>query len=189
MADWLYGITDGVTAKNSRLIRNAVLQKYPQNQRQWQSFIVELSKWTRDEEGQFAVTFDGFSTDPTNSLGGELVCTYHVYGKVVFLQFDFAAGQEGTSDQTYFRITNLPDSLKPQILQQGFTHFGHDASTNTVAPIVWRVHPKVGAPTTYDIDFLIHTTASNGLANWTNSGTKGFVNEIQIVYSLWDATL
>lgn len=182
----LYPTVDGVTAKNGRLKHNSAITKMPTTQNEWNDFIRELEKWQRDEEGVFVPTFSGFSVDPQNSGTGVIDCLYHVSGKTVCINLDF--GIEGTSDQTYFRITNLPEHLKPKILQQGIVGYGIDNGTEFTTPVAWRVYKKTDASTT-DIDFFPLAAAAGGIGNWTNSGGKGFSRDIDIMYSLWDATL
>ena len=181
-----YPTVGGVTEKNSRLKQNTAITKMPTSQREWNAFIQELDKWQRDEEGVFVPTFSGFSVDPQNSATGVVDCKYHVSGKTVSLNLDF--GIEGTSDQTYFRITNLPDNLKPALAQQGIVGLGIDNGTELTIPILWRVYLKTSGSTT-DIDFFPLASAAGGIGNWTASGGKGFSGDVDIMYSLWDATL
>jgi hypothetical protein len=182
----LYPTTVGISAKNGRLKQNTAITRMPTTQREWNDFIRELDKWQRDEEGVFVPTFTGFSTDPQTSSTGIIDCLYHVSGKTVSLNLDF--GIEGTSDQTYFRITNLPESLKPALLQSGIVGLGIDNGTELTTPILWRVYRK-DDPVTTDIDFFPLAASSGGIGNWTASGGKGFSKSIDIMYSLWDATL
>lgn len=98
--------------KDDRMTRVGALSRYPQSQRQWNSFIHELDKIIKNETGTFDVggsataQFTGFSSDPATSS-----IWWHRYGQFVHLEFNIGTG---TSDATDFTITGIPSVITPR---------------------------------------------------------------------------
>jgi len=84
---------------------NGNVQKMPKNERAWNAFIQELSRWIKNENGFWTPSFSGFSADPSSPI-----CIWHRWGQAVDLKFVFTTG---TSDATGFSITNIPEVIRP----------------------------------------------------------------------------
>jgi hypothetical protein len=153
--------------KDSRLLDKRNIQTMPTSQREWNTFILELNKWLKNETGNFDPTFTGFSSDPSSAS-----CWYHRFGQLVHLEFIFTTG---TSDDTGFTITNLPAIITPrdsQILPMIGLH-------DNTADIADRGSVKIGS------DNVITFYSDNHAGAWTGSGTKGFGTSGQsVIYSL-----
>ena len=155
--------------KNSFLQNNVNITKMPTTQQEWSTFIQELSKWIKNETGVFLPTFNGFSSDPSTPS-----CVYHRYGQIVQLEFVFTTG---TSNQTFFTITNLPATITPKL--------------NVIQPISGLVDNNVNlanAQVEVASDGTIAFYTDGHETGWTNPGTKGFsssvVSEKSVIYFL-----
>ena len=157
---------------DERLVTNSNITRMPTNQRQWNSFVQELNKWIKVENGTFNPTFTGFSSDP-GTVGGEgPSCWWNRFGQIVHIEFVFSTG---TSDATDFTITNLPSSITPKVSQTFTISGATDASVAITTPGA----VKIGS------DSVITFYSSGHLDTWTNTGSKGFVaGGRNILYSL-----
>lgn len=161
-----------VIARDTFLTDNAGITRMPTDQRSWNTFIIELNKHFRHEEGSFTPTFNGFSADPATPT-----CNWVVFGPMVNMRLGFAT--KGTSDDTVFEITNLPDRLKPDTAQIVWFFGGHDNTANTAEPISCLIANS----NTLKFGLGADNPAGGG---WTGAGTKGFTNaNIVIAWSLW----
>ena len=167
-SDFAY-LTDERLSNNSNLIR------MPTDQRGWNSFIQELSKWIKDETGSFDPVFTGFSSAPGATTGGEgPTIWWHRYGQMVHMQFVFGLG---TSDQTFFTITNLPEVITPRDdARYSIWGLQDNSSTLTDEQMI-----KVGS------NNVLTFYSSVNAGAWTNSMSKGFGTRTppdSIIYSL-----
>ena len=153
---------------DNRLSNNGNLTRFPQTQRQWNTFIVELQKWVKNRTDGFEPTFSGFSADPTTPF-----VWYQRYGQIVFMEFHFTTG---TSDATDFSITNLPAEITPKENVTVMYHNAVDSSSSENGPHLLLVNSDS------TLDFT-RTLAGNA---WTASGTKGLqlAGEASIIYML-----
>ena len=159
---------------DNRLVHNSAITRMPTTQREWDSFIIELNKWIKNETGSFDVSssdsakFTGFSSDPSSAN-----IWWHKYGQLVHLQFEFSFG---TSDATDFTITGIPENLRPRDDMDVLCPGLRDGSAS-ISPVGACTVTSVGA-----INFW--TTPHHGV--WTGSGTKGFSTSgrFSIIYSL-----
>lgn len=148
--------------KNQRLMTNSSLSRMPRNQNEWSAFMHELQKWIKDETGTFDIggsntaQFTGFSSDPASSS-----IWWHRYGQMVHLEFNIGTG---TSDQTYFTITGIPEVITPRD-DCTYPLFG---LWDNGATIVDRGSVKIGS----DSVITFYTDHADGA--WTDSSTKGF---------------
>ena len=143
--------------RNSRLLDNPNITRMPKDEQSWNTFILELQKWIRNETGIFAPTFTGFSADPSTP-----VVEWSRYGQIVVLEFNFTTG---TSDTTAFTISNLPSEITPKY--EHYTLVGDmvDSGTALTEPSI----VKIG--TDNILTFYAGVTVGD---TWTGSSTKGF---------------
>ena len=99
-------------------------------------------------------------------------------GSIVHIRLGLSV--QGTSDDTVFEITNLPDNLQPDTAQIGWFFGGHDNGSNSSEPISFLV----GNTSTLKFGLGYDHPTGGG---WTGSSTaKGFSNaNLMISYSLW----
>jgi hypothetical protein len=146
--------------EDERLSTNPNLTRMPTTQQEWNGFIRELNKWTKNITDGFVPTVTGFSSDPS-----DMHCWFQRYGQLVFLRFP--DNTTGTSDSTLFTISNLPAIITPKV----------DLSVIVEGVLVDNSGNLVrGASSAYiKADGTIHFNAAFGTDNgWTNSGSKGF---------------
>ena len=173
------GILDpggAVIARDTFLTDNAGITRMPTDQRAWDAFIIELNKHFRHEEGSFIATFNGFSADPDGPTGDPVV-NWVVFGPMVNIRLGLTV--KGTSNDTVFEVTNLPDRLKPDTAQIVWFFGGHDNTADTAEPISCLISNS----NTLKFGLGADNPAGGG---WTNPGTKGLTNaNLSIMYSLW----
>jgi hypothetical protein len=121
--------------------------------------------------GSFTPTHTGFSSAPTGDI------RYFIQGELVTLQCDFSTG---TSDQTFWTITNWPAAL--QVTEDvKFPIFGYTDNTAVVSELGSCVLTNASAVATF--------YSSMGSGTWTGSGTKGLVatgnGPAQITYTIF----
>ncbi len=155
--------------KNSFLQSNVNITRYPEGQREWNTFIQELAKWIKNETGIFVPTFTGFSSDPSTPT-----CVYQRYGQIVQLEFVFTTG---TSNLNSFIITNLPATITPKV--------------NVIQPISGLVDSGANL-----VNSQVEVSSGGTVAfykdghegGWTGSGDKGFsssdTSEKSVIYLL-----
>ena len=143
--------------KGSRLLDNPNMTRMPKDERQWNTFILELQKWISNETGIFAPTFTGFSAAPSTP-----VIEWARYGQIVVLEFNFTTG---TSDTTAFTITNLPSNITPKYPYYTMTGDMVNAGTALTEPSM----VKIGEDNI--LTFYAGVTVGDA---WTGSSTKGF---------------
>jgi len=154
--------------KSSFLQHNSNTARMPTSQREWNSFIQELSKLIKNETGIFAPTFNGFSSDPATPT-----CVWQRYGQVVQLEFVFTTG---TSDLNAFTISNLPTVITPNINVYQTISGLVDNGTNLA-------NSEVEISSQGTVAFY----ADGHEGTWTTSGDKGFssaTNEKSVIYLL-----
>jgi len=161
---------------DNRLLHNPNITRMPTTQREWNTFIQELSKWIKNETGNFDISstdtakFTGFSTDPTSAN-----IWYQRYGQMVHMEFHF---ELGTSDATGFTITGIPETIRPRdntdIVCRGLVDSGSLLDSANPAIVT------VGSNGT--LSFF--STGEHGA--WTGSSSKGFITSgrYSIIYSL-----
>ena len=167
--------TDFEYEYDQRLVTNGNITRMPTSQREWNGFIQELNKWTKNQTDGFTPVFTGFAVDPGVGYGGDgPLVLWQRYGQMVMLEFLFCTG---TSDETYFTITNLPAIITPKRSSMCVLTGMSDNSTSLTDPQA----VKVGT----DGVLAFYATAFEG--QWTNSNGKGWTTGIEpksIIYSL-----
>lgn len=179
------GSGEGSTGKPSdfkyataeRLTSDPDIARMPTTQREWSTFIQQLNKAFANESDGWTPTFQGFSVDPSTPF-----CWYQRYGQVVMIEFHFGTG---TSNDTTFQITNVPEAIRPYtsqtVLCRGLVDDGSQITVGSaeVTPAgLIRFFTKDHAVS--DVDGL-----------WTDLTAKGFdtnlINEpLSIMYMLRD---
>lgn len=117
----------------------------------------------------FEVTYVGFSSDPANTTA-----TWFQIGRLIYLSLPIGTG---TSNSTQFTMSGLPSAIRPATTQYGFVPYAEDNSAFSTASI--RV-------TNSSVISLAPGGAAYDLSGWTNSGTKGLVQDASIIYRLSD---
>jgi len=127
------------------------------------------------EQGKFYGTYFGFSTTVQDTV------RYTVLGDVVTLNFDaFSA----TSNSVNFALdtNNVPDIIKPSVTKKSTASGGLAAGDVNVA-FDCSITVGSGVPNASFVDFGILTSLPNySIANWTNTGNKGFSQDVCITY-------
>ena len=159
---------------DNRLLNNGNITRMPTTQQQWNTFIVELNKWVKNETGSFDIggsetaQFTGFSADPASAN-----IWWHRYGQLVHIQFHFTTG---TSDDTDFTITGIPENITPRddirVLCPGLMDNGSNLT-------------EIGSVVIASSGTIIFYTTEYGNL-WTGSSTKGFADsgKYSVIYSL-----
>jgi hypothetical protein len=160
---------------DQRLSSNGNLTRMPTNQQEWGTFIRELDKWIKNETGAFTPTFGGFSSAPGAGYNGDgPLVWWHRYGQLVHMEFLFGLG---TSNDTFFSITNLPANITPKYDSTVMISGMSDNSVSLTDPQT----VEIGS----DGNIFFYTSAFTGA--WTGSNNKGFGTgnpSKSIIYSL-----
>lgn len=162
--------TGDITAKNTFILDNASLGRYPTSQREWNEFIKELAKYIVEYEGTYSPLGTGFNGAFNFGV------TYYRYGKIVVLKFDV---QEEDSNLAVFTLAAMPARIRPTVQQ--------------IVPITGLVDNNVPVTTCGQAKILTDGTIVFGIdgaeAGFATSGKKGFgdIAGNSIIYSLFDA--
>ena len=168
----IYG--SDITSTSRFLQNHSGIMRFPTSQREWNSFIQELSKWFLEYEGTYDAAAQGFSTVVTFTG-----ITYYRYGKLVMIRFPVQEESSGGGSATTFVLAAMPERIWP--------------AKNQIVPITNLVDN--GAPITGagQAKIAVNGTITFGIdgadGGFTGSGNKGFgdVAAPVVIYTLFDA--
>lgn len=166
--------------KNDVLVKHPYLRRMPTNEQEWTRFIQTLNaqqvRNLGDTVQTFTPTWTGFSAAPSGDL------SYMDLGELVILWTE--ADLQGTSNQDFMTITNLPSAIRPASTR--LIHCGalrdEAATTNTLSG-------HVSVLSTGNMHFALDDTSTVAglvIANpnsWTASGTKGLKSGWLVMYA------